>query len=177
MTGELGILLSGPVALSGAVKIVSSRKEELLERFPPRLTEKIMKTDIAGLTRAAKENILSESCVYMSELGGGGFFSGLWYMAGGLKKGFSVDMYKVPVFQEIIEICELYDVNPYITESKGSVLMVSSTPGTQLEAFRRAGCDACIIGYTEKGKDKKLIIGDRIRFLDRPAPDEVERFT
>ncbi len=176
MENERYIILTGPVAISGTQLIIRKKRKEILSVYPERITDRILETDAAVLSDKAKSCILSGETIYSAPLGRGGFFKALWDMAKELKSGFRVDMYEVPVMQEIIEICEMFDVNPYITESEGIVLVVTGSPGAQIEMFRGSGLDAGIIGRLEKGNDKKLIIGDRVRFLDRPAPDETDKF-
>ena len=53
----------------------------------------------------------------------GGFLSALWKMAEASQVGLTVDFRKVPIRQETIEVCEIFDINPYRLESEGSVLL------------------------------------------------------
>ena len=48
-------------------------------------------------------------------MGEGGFLSALWKMAEASGAGLSADLRSVPIRQETIEICEIFDVNPYKT--------------------------------------------------------------
>ena len=101
----------------------------------------------------------------------------MWYMSKELKTGFTVDMRKVPVIQEAVEICEMFGVNPYILESEGAWIAVSEATQEQIGLFAERGIKAEVIGTLEGSNDKKLLCGERMRFLDRPAPDELRKFT
>ena len=48
-------------------------------------------------------------------MGEGGFLSALWKMAEASQVGLEMDFSKVPIRQETIEICEIFDINPYIS--------------------------------------------------------------
>ena len=169
------IILAGSVGLSGTKAIIEKKYKEIKEKYPERVIKKVTSDvscgeDISGL-------FLWEKIVYAKQLGEGGFFAGLWYMSKALKTGFTVDMGKVPIIQEAVEICEMFGVNPYILESGGAWLAVSEAGQEQIRLFAESGIKAMVIGALEDSNDKKLLCGERVRFLDRPAPDELRKFT
>lgn len=43
----------------------------------------------------------------------GGILAALWNISGAYEQGISFSLLKIPVSQEIIEVCELFDLNPY----------------------------------------------------------------
>ena len=55
----------------------------------------------------------------------GGLFSGLWEVASCVDKGIQADINKIPIWQQVIEIAEFMDINPYLLEGSGSLLIVS----------------------------------------------------
>ena len=61
------------------------------------------------------------SALYFTE--NGGILSGLWKMAEASGVGMDVDLRRIPIRQETIEVCERLDVDPYKLEAKGSVLI------------------------------------------------------
>lgn len=160
------IIITGSIALSGISKIIDRKYAEILEKYPERIIKKV----ISEWEKATDISVMTEACdiCYASQLGEGGLFTGLWNMSKELKKGFCVDMKRVPVLQETIEICEMFNVNPYNLESEGAWLMVCEPSG----GFREV---AEAVGLLEDSNDKKLLVGDRVRFLDRPAPDELRK--
>ena len=168
------ILVTESVALSGISEIIDKKISEISKKYPDRIIKKA-KPDVS-FEKDMSGFFLPDHTFYGKPMGEGGFFAGLWYMADALKCGFTVDMRRVPVIQEVIEICEMYNVNPYILESKGAWLIVTDESEKQREIFLQNNINARFIGVIEESNDKKLICGERIRFLDRPAPDELRKF-
>lgn len=167
------IILVGSVGLSGTKAIIEKKYNEIREKYPERVIRTAISDvscgeDISGL-------FLSENTVYAKQLGEGGFFAGLWYMSKEINAGFTVDMRRVPIIQEAVEICEMFGVNPYILESGGAWLAVSEAAKDQSEIFEGKSVNMAVIGRLETSNDKKLLCGERVRFLDRPAPDELRK--
>ena len=89
--------------------------------------------------------------------------------------GLSVEMKKMTVRQETIEVCEVFHLNPYQLTSTGAVLMVTPKGEELKERLKREGIPAEIIGHTTEGNERIIWGGGEKRFLDRPAPDELAR--
>ena len=96
-------------------------------------------------------------------------------MAEGAGIGLSVEMKKMTVRQETIEVCEVFHLNPYQLTSTGAVLMVTPKGEELKERLKREGIPAEIIGHTTEGNERIIWGGGEKRFLDRPAPDELAR--
>ncbi len=74
--------------------------------------------------------------------------------------GFRVNVRDIPLEQEAVEICEALGLNIYETGSAGLEVNLNVYPYPE---------DAVLIGYASKGKDKLLINGDDVSFLNRPV--------
>ncbi len=61
----------------------------------------------------------------MHDASEGGIFAGLWEMAEGAGVGLTIDMKKLPLRQETVEVCEYCNVNPYELRSGGSLIIAS----------------------------------------------------
>ena len=94
---------------------------------------------------------------------GGGF-------PGGTGNGFFP---KVPIRQETIEICEIFDINPYKLNSEGAVLIGIPAGEALVQELRRMGMMAAVIGQTNAGNDRMLYYNGNGRYLERPAKDEI----
>lgn len=57
-----------------------------------------------------------------------------------------MDFRKVPIRQETIEVCEIFDINPYRLESEGSVLLGIRGGQELVQKLRQEGNMAEIIG-------------------------------
>lgn len=108
------------------------------------------------------------------EIGEGGFLAALWKMAEASEVGLSVDLRKIPIRQETIEISEIFSVNPYRLYGKGSILI--GTPSGEALVFKleKLGFMAAVIGQAEKGIARKLYSGENFRYLERPLQDELK---
>ncbi len=167
------IIIIGTVALSGVRTVADKKHNEIKMKYPERIIKKA--TSDTGYHTGVPGQLLPGKTLYAKEMGEGGLFTGLWHMAKDLKSGFSVDMRRIPVVQEAVEICEMFNINPYNLESGGSLLVVSEAAGEQLDLFTAENIKATRVGFLEASNDKKLLFGDRVRFLDKPAPDELRK--
>lgn len=108
-------------------------------------------------------------------MGEGGFLSALWKMAEASEVGLEVDFRKVLIRQETIEVCEIFDLNPYKLQAEGSVLIGIRGGEALVQRLRNEGFMAEIIGQTNSGNDRLLYSGGSSRYLERPAADEIYR--
>ena len=103
----------------------------------------------------------------------GGFLRALWKMAEASQVGLEMDFSKVPIRQETIEICEIFDINPYKLNSEGAVLIGIPAGEALVQELRRMGMMAAVIGQTNAGNDRILYYNGNGRYLERPAKDEI----
>ena len=99
--------------------------------------------------------------------------SALWKMAEASQVGLEMDFSKVPIRQETIEICEIFDINPYKLNSEGAVLIGIPAGEALVQELRRMGMMAAVIGQTNAGNDRMLYYNGNGRYLERPAKDEI----
>ena len=74
-----------------------------------------------------------------------------------------------------IEVCEHFRLNPYQLTSIGSMLMVTDKGEELADALMKEGIKASVIGRLAEGNDKIICNGEEIRYVDRPAPDEIKK--
>ena len=118
-------------------------------------------------------------------IGKGGLFGALWEVCekirvvgskecnqpGASMTGCRVDLLKVPVCQEIVEICELYDETPYETPSRDCFLIVWDEERQEKlpEDYLRIIEKSVMIGRLTTDHKRILINGENIRYLTPPA--------
>ena len=90
--------------------------------------------------------------------------------------GLSVDMRKIAVRQETIEVCECFHLNPYQLTSTGCILVVTTGGEELVEQLCAENLPAAVIGYTTDRVERVLMNGGEKRYLDRPAQDELMKF-
>ena len=96
--------------------------------------------------------------VYIREMCGGGLFAALWALCEETGAGCIIDLEKVPIRQETVEILELFKESPYEVSSMGSFLIFSNEPVK----------GASLIGFTNNTKSRIIKSGSLRRFLTPP---------
>ena len=167
------VVMTKWMGLEGTAVLAQEREAELLERYPFSITTaaKGFEKYLPVLPEAA--TALKSGATAMHDMRNGGVFGGLYELAGRLGVGLSIDLKKIPVKQETIEICEFFDLNPYGLLSGGSLLIVAEDGDGMVKALQEAVIPAAVIGRTTDNNDKVLHNGEEIRFLEPARPDEI----
>lgn len=168
------ILLTKWIGLGGTSILAQKEQEKLEQRLPSYIVEN-------GRDLEKELSVLPESRVAMKigntgmhDVSRGGIFSALWELAERGNIGIEVDLKKIPVRQETIEICEVLGVNPYELYGAGSLLIVSEQGNQLLHELEMEQIPAAIIGKTTEEKGKIILNGEETRYLDRPKHDSLE---
>lgn len=90
--------------------------------------------------------------------------------------GMQIEMSRISIRQECVEVCEYYHLNPYQMTSAGTVLMVTRDGNALVRCLEESGARASVLGVTTADHAKVITSGDEVRYLDRPAPDELMRW-
>ena len=109
----------------------------------------------------------------MHDVTEGGIFGALWEMAAASGVGLEIDLKAIPIRQETVEICEVFDINPYMLISSGSMLIGTSRGTRLVSELEKAGVPAVVVGHATVGNDRVIINGDEKRFLEPPKVDEL----
>ena len=166
------IVLVKWIGMEGTLRIIREEGATLAERFAPGFLNKLEDMRDEIFSDRAMEIAGRNGVSAMHPIGEGGILAALWDMAEGAGIGLSVEMKKMTVRQETIEVCEVFHLNPYQLTSTGAVLMVTPKGEELKERLKREGIPAEIIGHTTEGNERIIWGGGEKRFLDRPAPDE-----
>lgn len=175
------LIAAGAAALEGTSEIARNKKEELRKYFSAGFLEDcISLQETYGTGCDTEENSpwkMAEraGASALFAMGEGGFLSALWKMAEASQVGLTADLRKVPVCQETIEVCEIFDLNPYKLLSGGGILIGIRGGEALVQELRRAGFMAEIIGQACSGNDRLLYSGGSARYLERPAEDEIKK--
>lgn len=166
------IIMTKWIGIGGIQQIIDLRRSELTSHFNEATVSRAYgaRTDLSVKKEAQLAAQLGVSA--MHDISQGGIFAALWDFAESANVGIDVDFRAISVCQEIIEICEFYDINPYILDSCGCLLMTSDCGYDIVEALNKAGIFAAVIGRTTAGSTKIIRNRDEIRYLDKPEPDE-----
>lgn len=109
----------------------------------------------------------------MHDVTEGGIFGALWEIAAASKVGLEVDLKKILLKQETVEICEFYNLNPYMLISSGCMLIVTDKANLLVDKLKIKGISAAVIGRITEGNDRIIINEEERRFLEPPKSDEL----
>lgn len=175
--GEQEILLCGYAGLEGTLRILDEAEDELGTRFVSSFLARAK--DLTG-DLVTPEQILSlrgsrgPRAAAVRQITGGGILAALWELAETLGTGFEIDLSEISLRQETVEICEFYRLNPYQMTSAGSFLVVTKDGQEAIDVLEKAGARAVRLGVTKEQNARVITSGEEVRYLDRPAPDELE---
>ena len=170
---HLDVVISKWIGFEGTSIIAREKEEELSQRYPIRLIHDAQEMD-GYLSVASEAAIALKSGVYtMHDARSGGIFGALWEISRKIGVGLYIDLKKIPVKQETIEICEFYHLNPYALLSGGTLVMLTSDGRGLVRALETEGIPAVIVGNTNKGNDKVIVSKDETRYLEPAGPDEI----
>lgn len=166
------LLVTGWIALGGTALLAERYESELQKRYPFSLIDRAK--EFEKLTAAARDAraITHFGAAPMHALGQGGIFGALWEMAERAGVGLEVDLKKIPIKQETVELCEYFDINPYEFYSAGALLVGTDQAEALEDWLHSQGIESCVIGRVTDGRERRIRNGEDCRFLDRPRQDE-----
>ena len=169
----MDIVVSKWVGIEGTMIFAKEKEDELKEHFPADFVDTAIGFD-RYLSVVPEAAVATQSSVAaMHDVTEGGLFGALWEMAEASGVGLEIDLKKIPIRQETVEICEYFDVNPYGLISSGMMLMASADGNALVLALQEAGIPATVIGKATEGNDRVIIRDEERRFLEPPKTDEL----
>ncbi len=167
------ILVSKWIGLEGTSIIAKEKETELLNRYPAALVKTAQEFDryLSVLPEAAAA--VKSGVSAMHDVTEGGIFGALWELAESSGVGLEIDLKKIPVKQETIEICEFFNINPYELISSGCMLMASPDGNMLMRELEKQGIYGAVIGKAVSGNDRILFNEEEKRFLEPPKTDEL----
>jgi len=167
------IIITKWIGLEGTADLAARNQEGLLTRYPAYLVEEAAAFDrYYSILPEAATAVKSGGCT-MHDISEGGVFAALWEMAEGAGVGLTIDMKKLPLRQETVEVCEFCNVNPYELRSGGSLIIASPEGTTVVEALAAEGIPAVIVGRFTDSNERLILNEDEVRYMDRPQRDEI----
>ena len=167
------IVVSKWIGLEGTIRLAREHGEELCARYPARMIEEAAAFDkYLSIVPEAATAVKSGVCG-MHDVSRGGRFGAWWEMAQRAGVGLEIDLKKIPVKQETIEICEFYGLNPYELLSGGSLIMTAEDGTALVKALAGEGIPAVVVGRTTDGNDRVIYNEEEKRYLDKPKEDQI----
>lgn len=188
------IVMLGYAGARIALTLAELHREEVQKRFPKHFLKqeaelcKVIKrlTESPVQEWLQKQHWSESQLIVLQEHE---VFPSLWKLAEGLDAGLDVELGKIPVLQFVIEVSELYDVNPYVnmtalenrecfgnivsdsqpgyTERAAiySMLVVTDNPEEIIAFANENKLPAAVIGRLNDKNDRIVRNGEIIRYL------------
>lgn len=167
------VVVSKWIGLEGTCILAKERKEALMTRYPEWMIEEAQNFDRYLSIVPEAEIAVKTGVSAMHDVTEGGIFGALWEVAESSGTGLEIDLKKIPVRQETIEVSEFFEINPYELISSGSLLMISDDGQKLVQALEKEKITATVIGRTTAGNDRVVINEGERRFLEPPKADEL----
>lgn len=167
------IVVSKWIGLEGTAVIAREKEQELRAKYPPHLvdTAQSFRQMLSIIPEAA--TAIRSGVRTMHDVTEGGIFGALWEIAESSGVGLEIDLTKLPIRQETIEVCEFFDINPYQMISSGSLIMVTDNGYDLVRALEKENIKASVVGKITDSNDRVVINEDERRFLEPPKSDEI----
>lgn len=167
------IVLLKWIGLEGTFRVMREKEEELSKRFVPTFLNQIQMLEPEIFSEKALFLAKDFGVSAMHQITSGGILAALWEFAESSDVGMEVDLKKMSIKQETVEVCEYFHLNPYQLTSAGSVLIATDRGEELVSKFAEKGIQATVLGRTTVDKARVILGGEEKRFLDRPAADEL----
>ena len=166
--------MAGHAGMAGIGLLAAYGEDALIKQYTQgfiRQAQQFLDTLSIRPVKEALEDI--DACIYPIQEGG--VLNALWNYADGIGAGLDIDMRKIPIRQESVEISEFYGINPYLLMGDGACLISSMQPEKVCAALAKAGISCVVIGQVTKENARVIRRDDEVRYLDKPAQDELVR--
>jgi len=156
------------IGLEGTSMIAKEEERELQKRFNHIFLEEAQNFD--KFLSVIPESLIATRIGVnaMHDARKGGIFGALWELAEASGVGLEVDLKKIPIRQETVEICEYFRLNPYRLISGGCMLITASDGRRLVEELEREDIHAVLIGRCVQERAKKIVNQGEISYLERP---------
>ncbi len=177
------VVMVGYTGMLGTNLMVDEKNAELMKRFAPSYVEdcKFLDEDFSIISRTKVVRSCREAAdvVYMHDVSYGGVYGGLWQLGQALNMGVTIQHRSIPVKQETIELCNYFDINPYMCDGTGAFLVVVRDGKLLIDELSKEGYAASVVGKLTKNKDRVVVLnteeGSSVekRFLAPVKGDEI----
>lgn len=170
------LVMAGLTGYAGTLKIGAHKREDLEGRFSPMFLRCLGEAEGYSVEQWVDRELKGASCPFTAYeyAGEGGVLAALWNLSGIFNAGIDVDLRCLPMSQITVEVCELFELNPYRLSSAGSAIMAADHGGQLVRRLRAEGIPAEVIGSVTQSSARQIRHGqESAGFLERPQPDEL----
>lgn len=169
------LVMTKTAGLAGSVLLAKQYRENLHERYTYSFIDKLATRDNEFFAGTECKRLKELGICHMHDVAEGGVFGAVWELAERLHAGVELDLKKIPILQETVEVSEYFDVNPYQLKGDGAVLFLTHDSDKVIKKLKEQGILATVIGKMTDSNDRVLINEEEKRFLEPNRVDEYER--
>lgn len=170
---DYDIVMAGYAGCLGARLIAEGKYAELVKHFSESYIDGFLSyNDDVSIDAAAKLMAENDVCC-MHDVSWGGVYGALWQLGAAIKRGMRIDNCKLPIRQETVEICEYFNINPYLLDGTGGLLGVFADGQPAVKGLLENKIPAAVIGKVTMDKGRVVMAGVDERYLQPPAFDEI----
>lgn len=170
------LVVAGSIGKTGVREALKYKEALISARFSPAFVRSVREAveETLNLTPEQMESCGATEWECIEE---GGILAALWNLSGAYEQGITFSLLDIPVRQEMIEICELLDLNPYRLWSGECMLMAADHGWDMVRRLQEHGIRAAVIGKVERGIARRMTGVNGTGYLERPQPDEIYKIT
>lgn len=172
---NMDVVMVGSIAVGSTAVLSRVYQKKLLEKYSAKFVNDCLAIEQMMDIRQYMDIVIPQS-KYLHAVTDTGVFGAIWEIASMSNIGIEVDIKKIPVWQETVEIAEFFDANPYLMDGTGALLVVCEHGEELAKSLTDNGFFADVIGKTTDSKDRVVINGDEKRYLEPPRGDELYNF-
>ena len=152
------LVMAGYAGFAGTVKIGAEKRDFLKTRFSPMFLRCLDETEPYSVEQWIKREQKEEHCSFTAYeyAGEGGVLAALWNLSGIFNAGIDADLRCMPVRQVTVEVCELFELNPYRLYSGNCAVLVSDRGGQLVRRLREEGIPAGPARRTDKDNMRRF---------------------
>ena len=167
------IVLLKWIGLEGTFRAMREKESELQARFVHTFLSQIKQMESQIFSSTEIDIARVHGATAMHQVTEGGILAALWEMAEASHVGLEVELKKMSIRQETVEVCEFCHLNPYQLTSTGSVLIFTEGGEELVQNYEEMGIQASLLGKTTANAERVILGGEEKRFLDKPSADEL----
>ena len=174
----MDVVMVGSIGIGATLSLAKKYESVLRDKFSSSFVdgifglEKVSSTDkYLEMIQEFLNSVDEKALVY--EIGSEGTFAGLFETSKFMGKGIEVEIPDIPVWQEVVEVAEVFDVNPYKADGTGALIIVCNRGADMVKCFLDEGILASVIGKVTDNNDKVARNGDEARYLEPTRVEEL----
>ena len=172
MVGD-DIIITKYAGIEGTAIIAHDKEKELMDKIERDVLEKA-KSLVKDIS-VVKEGIIAGrfGVNSMHDITEGGVLGAVWEVAEASEKGAVVYADKIPVMDETLKICNIFNIDPFRLISSGCMIITCKNGEDLVKELESNGIKATIIGQITEGNKKQLVLKDGYVEIDEPLSDEL----